>query len=456
VRSSRTQVEARVHALPDLRFEDQRLSSYGGAIILQALFARLKLKERLRRCFAAVTGAAYTTQTVFLLLVTHLLIGCRELRDRDYYADDPVIKRIVGLHRLPDVATIARRLSAQTPEAVEGVRALSRELVLERVDEENLGRVTLDFDGSVVSTRRHAEGTAVGYNRQRKGARSYYPLFCTVAQTSQILDVLHRPGNVHDSNGAKEFMKTQIAHVRGTVPRAILESRLDSAFFGKPLLDELTEERVQFTVSVPFDRFPELKQMIERRRLWTAIDSTWSYTELVWKPKSWCGTFRMLAIRRRTPRRSKQPLQLDLFIPRDTEFEYKVIATNMLGASAAKVLHFHNGRGSQESLFGEAKSGAQLDYVPTRRLVGNQLFLLASVFAHNLGREMQMVATPRAARNTATRAALWAFHKLDTLRRSIFQRAGRVTKPGGRLTLTLSGNQRVRDELTRLFDAQAA
>ena len=54
---------------------------------------------------------------------------------------------------------------------------------------EGLSRVTLDFDGSVQSTGRHAEGTAVGFNKQKKGARSYYPLFCTVAQTAQVLDL---------------------------------------------------------------------------------------------------------------------------------------------------------------------------------------------------------------------------------------------------------------------------
>ena len=39
---------------------------------------------------------------------------------------------------------------------------------------------------------------------KKKGARSYYHLLCTVAQTGQFLDVLHRPGNVHDSKGAHE------------------------------------------------------------------------------------------------------------------------------------------------------------------------------------------------------------------------------------------------------------
>jgi hypothetical protein len=120
------------------------------------------------------------------------------------------------------------------------------------------------------------------------------------------------------------------------------------------------------------------------------------------------------------------------------------------------VLHFHNGRGSQEGILGEAKSCAQLDYIPMRRLVGNQLFMTASVIAHNLGRELQMVAAPRTHRDTIKRAARWTFEKLGTLRRRLFQRAGRVSRPEGKLTLTLSGNERVRDELTHLIDAQLA
>ena len=67
---------------------------------------------------------------------------------------------------------------------------------------------------------RHAEGTAIGFNKKKKkGARSYYPLFCTVAQTAQILDLHHRPGNVHDSNGAKPFMAACIGIPSGRCSR---------------------------------------------------------------------------------------------------------------------------------------------------------------------------------------------------------------------------------------------
>ena len=72
-------------------------------------------------------------------------------------------------------------------------------MVLDRLKNVALARVTLDFDGSVIGTGRFAEGSAVGFNKKKKGQRSYYPLFCTVAQTGQVLNILHRSGNVHDS-----------------------------------------------------------------------------------------------------------------------------------------------------------------------------------------------------------------------------------------------------------------
>ena len=123
-----------------------------------------------------------------LLMVVHLLLGFRRLRDIDYYKDDPLVKRILGLNKLPDVATISRALGDADERSVTKARELLRTLVLERLQKLNSARITLDFDGSVLSTSRHAEGTAVGFNKKKKGARSYYPLFCTVAQTGQVFD----------------------------------------------------------------------------------------------------------------------------------------------------------------------------------------------------------------------------------------------------------------------------
>ena len=55
-------------------------------------------------------SAIFGPHRIVLLLIVHLLLGFRRLRDVDYYRDDPLVRRLLGLHRLPDVATICRTL----------------------------------------------------------------------------------------------------------------------------------------------------------------------------------------------------------------------------------------------------------------------------------------------------------------------------------------------------------
>lgn len=439
--------------IPALRFEEQQLTSFAGAVLFQSLFQRLGLKARWRECFVRRGKQhAYGPHLVMLTLVLHLLLGHRQLRDRDSYSTDPLVLRVLGVRRLPDTSTLCRTLAACSGGDVVRGRRLLRTLVLDRIRLERLCRLTLDFDGSVLTTRRHAEGTAVGFNRKHKGSRSYYPLFCTVAQTGQFLDFHHRPGNVHDSNGALEFIRACVEHTRVAVPGAKLESRVDSAFFDERILSYNQQNHVDFTASLPFERFPELKKKIEGLRKWTAVDETWAYRELDWKPNKWEVAFRVIVYRRRALVQPKGPLQLDLFEPRDYEFEYKALVTNKT-EHARSVLAFHNGRGSQEGVLGEGKQFCQLEFIPCRKLVANQLVLLGSLMAHNLGREMQRVAKPRVRKTTPKRQALWSFETLGTLRQRWVQRAGRLTLPAGELTLTVAANDTARRELALYLDA---
>ncbi len=330
------------------------------------------------------------------------------------------------------------------------LRAENRELVTARLSALDLARVTLDFDGSVQTSTRRAEGTAVGFNKKKKGQRSYYPLFCTIAQTDQVLDVYHRSANVHDSNGAKAFTLQCLEAVRRVPPQARIEVRIDSAFFNEQIARALSEQGVEFTISVPFERFTELKTLIQQRRRWWRINRELSYFEAQWKPQSWPARYRFLFIRKKVKRQHKAPLQLDLFIPHDYNYEFKVIVTNKT-LSAGKVVVFHEGRGSQEGIFAELKSDCQMGYIPVTTRVGNQLYLLSALLAHNLNRELQKQVHPIAHRTTEKRTAL--FQELNTFRRNLLQRAGRIIRPNGKVTLSMSDNPAVKTELLHYLDA---
>ena len=110
MKCSRREVRGKAHALPVLKFEHQSLTSFAGLVIFQQFFAMLRLKARLARCFAHQTaGKVFGRATLFLQLTLHLLLGYRELRESRYYQDDPLVKRLLGLRRLPDPAPLGKR-----------------------------------------------------------------------------------------------------------------------------------------------------------------------------------------------------------------------------------------------------------------------------------------------------------------------------------------------------------
>jgi hypothetical protein len=276
-----------------------------------------------------------------------------------------------------------------------------------------------------------------------------------VAQTGQVLDVLHRNGNVHDSHGAIEFVTACVQRVRERLGSVRLEVRLDSAFFSDAMIRCLESLGVEYTISVPFERLAALKERIEKRKVWWRVPGSAGKShafESRWKPQGWAKKARFIFIRNTVSVQKKEPLQLNLFEPVEQGYEFKVIVTNKTAATG-KVARFHEGRGYQEKLYGELKDQAQMGYVPARRLVANQVYLLCSVLAHNLCRELQMQVEEPARSTTGKRTVRWLFAELDTLRRTLLARAGRLTRPQGKLTLTLNANPTVQDALLRFLQA---
>jgi ribonuclease HI len=285
-------------------------------VIFQKFFARLDLKSQLRRGFEPLARRkVFPPATVFLPWIVPLRLGFRELQDGRYSRDDPLVQRLLGLQRLPDVATVSRVLKQATAQSVERRRRFLRDRVLDGLRTFPPARVTVDFDGSVLSPPRRAEGTAVGFNQKKKGARRYYPLFGTIAQTGPVLDFLFRPGNVPEAQGAEAFVRACIEAVRAVRPKALIEIRMDSAFFRDTIVGTWARPGVEFTISVPFERFVELKRIIEQRRRGRRGDGETHFFEAAGKPQCWDRHFRFVFLRTRAQKQPKGPIPWDWFEP---------------------------------------------------------------------------------------------------------------------------------------------
>ena len=100
MKSSKAEIQAKFHKIPVIRFEDQKLTSFSGLLIFQVLFSQLRLRERLKKCFEHIkVSPIFGRHLVVLLLIVHLVMGFRRLREIDYYRDDPLVLRLMGLRK---------------------------------------------------------------------------------------------------------------------------------------------------------------------------------------------------------------------------------------------------------------------------------------------------------------------------------------------------------------------
>lgn len=99
---SKSAVHRKFHSLPELAFEDHRLTSFSGLIVFQALFAKLNLKSLLNGCFRHLkVSPIFGHGVMVMVLVVHLLLGYRRLRDLRYYQDDPLVRKRLDKYVLP-------------------------------------------------------------------------------------------------------------------------------------------------------------------------------------------------------------------------------------------------------------------------------------------------------------------------------------------------------------------
>lgn len=154
----------------------------------------------------------------------------------------------------------------------------------EQIERLGLRRLTSDVDGTVIRTGQTVAWAQRGFNPHHRKDPSYYPLLAHLAQTGQILRLRDRPGNVHDSRGAVDFLRALIGELRARLGRARgLEFRMDAAFFQREIVRLLQRLGCEYAIKVPSCPWVGLKAQVAAQRQCDRVDNTVSYfeTELI-------------------------------------------------------------------------------------------------------------------------------------------------------------------------------
>ena len=460
MRLRNSEIHDRINGNLEIKFTDQKLTSFSGLELFSRYFRAIGLRTQIKSAFRrSAVGGDYKVSELVFTFISLWLSGGNRLRHVRYLSSDWLIKRLVGVKRIATERTLSRWLKRFTPAALEALLSVNTSLVLTALHALELKRITLDFDGTVLSTGDEVQNAARGYNPHKRFSKSYYPFLCHVAQSGHFLRVKNRRGNYHDSRGgALAMISSCIREVREKLgARVITEIRLDSAFFSEQILRFLIKIGVPYAVKMPLWKWTGAKELINQRERWRVASGDLSYFATTLKLRKWKLEVPVLIFRKCLTKnnRKEKTFQLDLFDPGDGIYDYQVIATNQ-ELTAKNAMDFYNGRCDMEREIAEIKTEYGFSNIPTKSFLANSAYQALAILAHTLVKNFQLQThqAPRKKR-TSSRTTQYRFESLKTLRFKIIARAGRIVNIAGRSVLKMAIEPKVETDYRKIEVALA-
>lgn len=447
--------EARVKGTASYEFGEESLTSFAGLELVLRFLKAIGfigwVREAERR---SKRLGDFRFRSLILLVAGMIIVGARRLRHVEYLRGDPMVARFASLKRLPGERTLSRSLKKCTARTWALLDQLNHRVAAHGLKAARPARLTLDIDGTVVTTGMQVGWAFRGFNPHHRKNPSYYPILAHVAQTGHVVGHRNRPGNVHDSKGSADFLRRCVRTMREDFGhQGVIELRTDSAFFRSDFLQACDATGVEYAIKIPMWPWLNIRALIAQR-LEAHGDDAWQWVDKAKGVQAftthleipqWKRRERIVIYRKRVNHKPvKGVVQLDLFTPDDGYWEHSVVGTNKT-LQPRWLWHFMNGRGTQEKTIAEMKSGYAFASLPTNNYQANTAWQKLSILAHNIMTSFQLSTTAVQKTRTRSRTATHLLRAVKTLRFEWLGRAGLLLHPQGTPTIRMQDVPGVRN-----------
>lgn len=416
-----------------VRFDQERGSSDGGALLLGAADRRLRLSEALAACIRDGRDPERVVHEVSDLVrqrVYGIACGYPDGNDAARLSSDPVHKLLVGREPVGEEDLASQPTLSRFENGVDRAdlfrmgEALA-DRVIERHRRRRRGRarvVTIDLDQTDDPTH-GAQQLALfnGYYDEW----CYLPLLGFVSFDEEadqyLVAAVLRPGNSPDKRGAVGVLSRLLPRLRAAFPRARYRVRLDAGFACPEVLDFLDEQGdVEYAVAMAKNQIllrRAGKHMAEARRLSKASGRTEHvYAETRYAAKTWSRKRRIII-----------KAEVTRHPGRDPKDNPRFVVTNTSQTPRWVYQRFYCHRGEIENRIKELHHGLEIDRTSCSRFLANQFRVFLTAAAYVLMQELRLGA----ARTRFARA------QVSTLRDNLLKIGARVTTSVRRIVLQL-------------------
>jgi hypothetical protein len=423
---------------PDSMFKDSNLHyeisergraiGCGGIGAIHKLVCKLGLDEAINRNVVLLKfHVPYWESDHVLNIAYNVLAGGTCLEDIEQLRNDESYMNALGAERIPDPTTAGDFLRRFDSDWIFGLQETFNEIrrkVWSLQDAAFRKEAIIDVDGTVAETTGQCkEGMDIAYN----GIWGYAPLIVTLANTSEALYLVNRPGSRPSSDGAAFWIDQAIDLVASVFRKVWLRGDTDFSLTGN--FDRWDDKGVAFVFgydaknnlidmadALPEGRWKRLQrpprhevktqqrcrpenvkeQVIKQREFENIRLESEQVAEFDYRPGQCKKTYRMVVVRKNL---TIEKGERRLF----EEIRYFFYITNDRTMSMQEVVFFANDRCNQENVIGQLKSGVNALRMPSDGLESNWAYMVIAALAWNLKAWYALVTSAPAARRDILR-----------------------------------------------------
>lgn len=391
--TTRRTLNATIHETFDL----QGATPFGGANLLLDYSRTIRLDRKLLEeveSFEKRPNAVYPLHQVLEYLIAGRVLGCTRICSFDLTEVDPLLRTKFDQEKLPDPTLLYYDLERFD---TDGKREALHRTSLWTARRVFRSGIILDIDTSVATVHGHLEGSAVGYNPQKRGRPSFQPILAFDGVSRASLRVELRPGNISAGTDTVAFLERVLSALPQGTP--IQGARLDKGFQGERIFTFFEDKAIPYAIKMKVTR--PLRDYADRHMCFRPIGEVDGDILEVgvgyYRASTWTKARRVVVVRK---------CQLGLF---DAAYDYQTIVTTH-NWDPEDVFHFYNHRCTQETMIREGKEGFGFDQFSSMSFDANYADLLVKAIVYNLSLAFQRDLMPYEGRH-------WT---VQSLRRCVF------------------------------------
>ena len=259
-----------------IEYSDKQVTPYGGMSLMKRFIDQTGIRNFLGSLDLPQPGSnrGYAPGHIVESFWLSIWTGASRYIHCDWLRYDKVLQSIFHWDQMPSQSTYSRFFGKFSQKRNTEVFPVLQNWFFDQIGVDN---ITVDFDSTVITRYGDQQGSAKGYNPNKRGRNSHHPLMAFVGQTRMVANAWLRPGNTADSSSCKCFMEETFDQALKGKKVGLV--RADSGFYTEELLSYLEEKHHKYIMAVRM--YPNVKSAVWGLDNWVRLAKGIELNEMI-------------------------------------------------------------------------------------------------------------------------------------------------------------------------------